>query len=69
MIVSTGMNSIPAIKKAVDIMEKGKVPYALMHTTNLYPTPSNLVCLGGMQELMKEFPDVPIGLPDHTLMR
>ncbi len=67
MIVSTGMNSIPAIKKAVDIMEKANVPYALMHTTNLYPTPSNLVRLGGMQEMMKEFPGVPVGLSDHTL--
>ncbi len=66
MIVSTGMNDIPAIRKATDILEEYKVPYALMHTTNLYPTPANLVRLGAMQEMMTAFPNVPIGLSDHT---
>lgn len=67
MIVSTGMNDIKSIRKAVDILEECKVPYALMHTTNLYPTSPNLVRLGAMQEMMKAFPNVPIGLSDHTL--
>ena len=67
MIVSTGMNDIPSIKKTVDILEEFKVPYALMHTTNLYPTDPKLVRLGAMQEMMKAFPGVPIGLSDHTL--
>lgn len=67
MIVSTGMNDISAIKKAVDILEEYDVPYALMHTTNLYPTPAKLVRLGAMQEMMREFPIVPIGLSDHTV--
>ena len=67
MIVSTGMNDIPAIEKAVDIMEKHSVEYALMHTTNLYPTKPEWVRLGAMQEMMKAFPDVPVGLSDHTL--
>lgn len=67
MIVSTGMNDIPSIQKAVNILEEYKVPYALMHTTNLYPTPPELVRLGAMQEMMNAFPKVPIGLSDHTL--
>lgn len=67
MIVSTGMNNIPSIRKAVGILEEAKVPYALMHTTNLYPTDPKLVRLGAMQEMMKAFPGVPIGLSDHTL--
>lgn len=66
MIVSTGMNNIASIKKAVDILEKADVPYALLHTTNLYPTDARLVRLGAMQEMMKVFPGVPIGLSDHT---
>ena len=66
MIVSTGMNGIPAIRKAVDILEEAKVPYALMHTTNLYPTDPKLVRLGAMQEMMQAFPGVPVGLSDHT---
>lgn len=66
MIVSTGMNNISSVKKTVEILEKYKVPYALLHTTNLYPTPSHLVRLGAMQELAKEFPNAIIGLSDHT---
>src|SRR3989344_3645345 len=67
MIVSTGMNDIANISKAVDILEKKKVKYALMHTTNLYPTPPNLVRLGAMQQMMKTFRGVLIGLSDHTM--
>ena len=66
MIVSTGMNSIESIYKSVDILEKAMIPYALLHTTNIYPTPPNLVRLGAMTELMNEFPNVPVGLSDHT---
>ena len=67
MIVSTGMNSMEQVKKAVGVLEKRNVPYALLHTTNLYPTSPRLVRLGAMQELQKEFPGVPVGLSDHTL--
>lgn len=67
MIVSTGMNDILSIKKAVDILEESGVDYALMHTTNLYPTDPRLVRLGAMQEMMTAFPEIPIGLSDHTL--
>lgn len=66
MIVSTGMNDIPAIAKTVNILERCGVSYALMHTTNLYPTKPEWVRLGAMQELMREFSGVPVGLSDHT---
>lgn len=66
MIVSTGMNSISSVRKAVEILENRKVPYALLHTTNLYPTPAELVRLGAMVEMMNEFPNTLIGLSDHT---
>lgn len=67
MIVSTGMNSMSDIDRAVEIMEKKDVPYALMHCTNLYPTKPQQVRLGAMCDMMEHFPDVPIGLSDHTL--
>jgi N-acetylneuraminate synthase len=66
MIVSTGMNNIKSIKKTVAILEKHNIEFALLHTTNLYPTPSCLVRLGAMTELQKEFPNTVIGLSDHT---
>lgn len=67
MILSTGMNDIESIRKSVNIMEKYNVDYCLLHCTNLYPTPANLVRLGGMLELKKEFPNAIIGLSDHTV--
>lgn len=67
MIVSTGMNDIESIKKTVTILEEYKVEFALMHTTNLYPTTSEQVRLGAILEMMEAFPDVLIGLSDHTL--
>ena len=51
VILSTGMNDIKAIKKSVKIIEKYKIQYALMHTTNLYPTPHKLVRLNAINEL------------------
>ena len=67
MIVSTGMNDIASIQKAVDIMNKHNTPFALLHTTNLYPTDPKLVRLGAMVEMHEAFPNVPFGLSDHTL--
>lgn len=66
MIISTGMNDMESIHKTVEIAERKNVPYALLHTTNLYPTKPEQVRLGAMQEMMKEFSDIPIGLSDHT---
>jgi sialic acid synthase SpsE len=66
MIVSTGMNDISSIRKTVKILENYSIPYALLHTTNLYPTPAHLVRLGAMVELQREFPNSIVGLSDHT---
>ncbi len=67
IILSTGMNTIESIQKAVVVFEKHQVPYALLHTTNLYPTPNHLVRLGAMQEVAQAFPNTVYGLSDHTL--
>jgi len=67
IILSTGMNTIKSIGKAVDIFHNYKVPYALLHCTNVYPTPPELVRLGAMLELQENFPDAIIGLSDHTI--
>tara|TARA_R110002049_G_scaffold2372_6_gene17475 strand:+ start:2230 stop:3273 length:1044 start_codon:yes stop_codon:yes gene_type:complete len=67
VILSTGMNTIESVKKAVAIFKKHEVPIALLHTTNLYPTPPHLVRFGAMQQLQEAFPNEVIGLSDHTL--
>tara|TARA_A100000164_G_C21908977_1_gene774605 strand:- start:870 stop:1898 length:1029 start_codon:yes stop_codon:yes gene_type:complete len=66
IILSTGMNDLNSVKKTVSIIRKNNIEFSLLHTTNLYPTPHNLVRLGGMEELMSAFPNIPIGLSDHT---
>jgi N-acetylneuraminate synthase len=67
IILSTGMNNLESVAAAVQILKDSKVPYALLHTTNLYPTPFNLVRLGGMLELKDKFSDAVVGLSDHTI--
>jgi sialic acid synthase SpsE len=66
IILSTGMNTIDSVRKAVEIFDAAGVQYALLHTTNLYPTPPHLVRLGAMVELGRSFPNAVIGLSDHT---
>lgn len=67
VILSTGMNTIESVRKAVAIFDKHRVPVALLHTTNLYPTPIHLVRFGAMTQLHEAFPDKVFGLSDHTL--
>ena len=67
VILSTGMNSLESVAKAVDIFEAKGIPYVLLHTTNLYPTPPQLVRLGAMVQLANAFPKALVGLSDHTI--
>ena len=66
IILSTGMNTLQSVAKAVTIIEHHKIPYALLHCTNVYPTPPHLVRLGAMVDLQNTFPNAVIGLSDHT---
>jgi N-acetylneuraminate synthase len=67
VILSTGMNDIPAIEKAVAILRSARVPFALMHCTSMYPTPYDQVRLGALAEMGAAFPDAVLGLSDHSL--
>jgi N-acetylneuraminate synthase len=66
MIISTGMNSIESVKKLVTFLKFKRSEFALMHTTNLYPTPNKLVRLNSITELRNKFTNTVIGLSDHT---
>jgi N-acetylneuraminate synthase len=67
VILSTGMNDILHIEKAVSIFRQYKTPFALLHCTSIYPTPPEKVRLGALEELAVAFPDAVIGLSDHSL--
>ena len=66
VIISTGMNDVKSITRSIKILKKYKVQYAIMHTTNLYPTLHTQVRLNALIELKKKFPNTIIGLSDHT---
>ena len=67
MILSTGMNDLASVKRSVDAIQKHGTPLALLHCTSMYPTPYTNVRLGAVTQLTKEFPDLPIGLSDHSM--
>lgn len=66
VIISTGMNTIESVRPSVEILRSAGVPFALLHCTNVYPTPPHLVRLGALSSLRNAFPDAVIGLSDHT---
>jgi len=66
VILSTGMNDLASVRRSAGVFE-GRVPYALMHCTSMYPTPYGKVRLGAVTQLQQAFPDVPIGLSDHSM--
>ncbi len=66
IILSTGMNDLEAVKKAVACIRAYHDNFVILHTTNLYPTPTHLVRLGALEELKQAFPGEIIGLSDHT---
>jgi sialic acid synthase SpsE len=67
MIVSTGMNTLKSVKKTVNIINKNKIPHALLHCVNLYPTPKKLVRMNRMIKMMRIFKNSIIGYSDHTI--
>ena len=67
VILSTGMNDIPSIRKSVSILKRAKIDFALLHTTSMYPTPYDKVRLGALDDLKLNFPNVTIGLSDHSI--
>jgi sialic acid synthase SpsE len=66
VILSTGMNTIESVSKAIKIFDVHNVDIAILHTTNLYPTPARLVRFGAMTEMHEAFPNKVFGLSDHT---
>jgi sialic acid synthase SpsE len=67
IILSTGMNDLQSIRSSVAAIRNYDVPLALLHCTSMYPTPYEKVRLGGVTDLVREFPDCPIGLSDHSM--
>ena len=65
-IISTGMNNLKSVNRTNKLCKELKIDNIFMHTTNLYPTPYNLVRLGAISELQDLVGIDKVGLSDHT---
>ncbi len=67
IVISTGMNDIEGVKKAVKTIKQYHEQFAILHCTNIYPTPADKIRLNALLEIEKTFPKAVIGLSDHSL--
>lgn len=68
IFLSTGISNIGEVEEAIEaIYEEGNDKLILMHCTIKYPTPYENVNLRAMETMQKVFPEVPVGLSDHSI--
>jgi sialic acid synthase SpsE len=68
LILSTGTSTLAEVEEALEVCRKaGNEEVVLLHCTLKYPCPPEGINLRMMQHLMLAFPEVPIGLSDHSL--
>lgn len=70
VIVSTGMATLPEIRDCLGILLTGGLdPHkvTVLHCNTEYPTPDEDANVGAMLNLRDAFPDVQVGLSDHTV--
>ncbi|MEO8355853.1 MAG: N-acetylneuraminate synthase family protein [Chloroflexota bacterium] len=65
LILSSGMSTMPEIKKGVEIA--GEKDLALMHCTSTYPCEPEELNLKMVETLRREFPNIPIGYSGHEV--
>lgn len=67
IIMSTGMNALKDVIPVVNYINKKKIPLALMHCTNVYPTPIEKSRLNSIKIMSEVFKNNIIGYSDHTV--
>lgn len=68
MILSTGTCSLAEVEEALEVCRRvGNEEVVLLHCTLKYPCPPEGINLRMMEHLMRAFPEVPVGLSDHSL--
>jgi sialic acid synthase SpsE len=68
MLLSTGTATLAEVEEALEVVRRTRnEQVALLHCTLKYPCPPEGINLRMMEHLMKAFPDVPVGLSDHSL--
>jgi sialic acid synthase SpsE len=68
MILSTGTATLAEVEEALEVCRKaGNDRVVLLHCTLKYPCPPEAINLRMMEHLMRAFPELPVGLSDHSL--
>ena len=68
LILSTGTSTLSEVEEALEICRRaGNEQVVLLHCTLKYPCPPEGINLRMMEHLMRAFPEVPVGLSDHSL--
>jgi sialic acid synthase SpsE len=67
IILSTGMNELSSIIQSVQLLSEYNIPLALMHCVSIYPTPYSKMNLAAITQLKQQFPELEIGLSDHSV--
>ena len=67
IILSTGMSDIKIVKKAVDLLNRFKIPIVLLQCTSSYPSEFNELNLNVINTYKKEFPNTIVGYSGHEL--
>jgi sialic acid synthase SpsE len=68
MILSTGTSTLAEVEEALEVVRRaGNDRVVLLHCTLKYPCPPEGINLRMMEHLMRAFPEIPIGLSDHSL--
>jgi sialic acid synthase SpsE len=68
MILSTGTSTLAEVEEALDVVRRaGNEQVVLLHCTLKYPCPPEGINLRMMEHMMRAFPELPVGLSDHSL--
>ncbi|MBI3932547.1 MAG: N-acetylneuraminate synthase family protein [Acidobacteria bacterium] len=68
MILSTGTSTLSEVEEALEVCRRaGNEQVVLLHCTLKYPCPPEGINLRMMEHLVRAFPEVPVGLSDHSL--
>ncbi len=68
VIISRGMASLEEIEDAYKTLkENGSGKIAILHCVSSYPAQADEMNISTISDLKKRFPDVVVGLSDHTL--
>lgn len=66
IILSSGMSSLAELDKAVEFIRSFGNDLSILQCTTSYPTPPDKIGLNVIPQLIKRYPDVTIGMSEHT---